>query len=180
MASGEAPDSVTLHSSWSGIVLAYAGSVVMVFVTIVAFVADGFGWVSGVLGVLTLMLVAVIVFDMPISTEFTRGGVTRRSLGYHQRIAWEDVTRLRRMRVGVLRSGSRARGGGLVAVQGRRNFVLVDTMEGPQEYDELRKVLGVDLVELLGLTDEQRPPEGRNPTWIYRRDKWRPEYARTR
>lgn len=180
MASGGAPDSVTLHSSWSGIALAYAGSAVMVVVTAAAFVADGFGWVSGVLGALTLALFAVVVFDMPVASEFTPDGVTRRSLGYHQRISWDDVNRMRRMRVGVLRTRKDARGGGLIAVVGRRNYVLVDTMESAQEYDALRRVLGEDRVDLLGLDDQLRPPDGRNPTWIYRRDKWRPESARSR
>jgi hypothetical protein len=179
MSSGEAPDSIVLHSSWSGIVMAFAGAVIMIGVTILALIADGFGWVSGVIGALTLVLVLVVVFDLPISSKFDGERVVRHSLGRHQSLSWDDITRVRRMRVGVLRSRKDARGGGLIAVVGRRNYTLVDIMESPQEYDTLIRILG-ERADAIGLNHELRPPEGRSPTWIYRRDKWRPDYARSR
>lgn len=179
MSSGDAPDSIVLHSSWSGIVMAYAGAVVMIGITVLAVVADGIGWVSVVIGVLTLVLVLVVVFDLPISSEFDDEGVVRRSLGRHQSLSWDDITRLRRMRVGVLRSRKDARGGGLIAVIGRRNYTLVDIMEGPREFETLVQILG-ERADAIGLNEGLRPPEGRSPTWIYRRDKWRPDYARSR
>jgi hypothetical protein len=177
MTSGGAPDSVVLHSSWSGIVMSFAGAAVMIGVTVLAVVADGLGWVSIVIGVLTLALVLVVVFDLPIASEFDDDGIERRSLGRRQTLSWDDITRLRRMRVGVFRSRRDARGGGLIAVIGRRNYTLVDTMEGPQEYDALVRLLG-ERADAVGLTNLRRPPEGRSPTWIYRRGKWRPESAR--
>lgn len=179
MSSGDAPDSIVLHSSWTGIVMGFAGAAVMIGVTVLAYVADGFGWVSGVIGVLTVALVLVVVFDLPISAEFDDDGVVRRSVGRHHRLRWDDVSRLRRMRVGVLRGRKDARGGGLIAVIGRRNYTLVDTMEGPREYERLVEILG-ERADAIGLNDALRPPDGRSPTWIYRRDKWRPDYARSR
>ena len=54
-----------------------------------------------------------------------------------------------------------------------------DTMESAIEFDELRRVLG-EWAGALGLGDDQRPPDGRSPTWLYRQDRWKPESAKSR
>ena len=172
--------SVTLHSTWTGIVMSYLGAALFVALSV------GLLWVNGpslvTIGLLVTALVfsAVALFDLPIAAEFRRDGVVRRTALRHQFIEWDRVTRLRRLRVGLLRTRRDGRGGGLVAAIDGRKYVLVDTMESAVEFDDLRRVLGEEWSEALRLTDELRPPDGRSPTWLYRTDRWKPESARSR
>jgi hypothetical protein len=92
----------------------------------------------------------------------------------HHRIDWDDVDRLSRVRKGVLRSRRDAPMGGLVAVRGRRNILLVDRMEGRVEYDRLRSILRAD-GDRLGIERIATPPLGQTPTWMHRKAKWAPE-----
>ena len=178
-----APDvdgpTVTLHSTWFGIVMAYLGALLFVVFTVGLLAASGPGWISIGLFVLSVLFAAVALFDLPVAAEFRRDGVVRRTALRHQFVAWDRVTRLRRLRVGVLRTRKDARGGGLVAKVKGRNSVLVDTMESAVEFEELQRVLG-EQGDALGLNDELRPPDGRSPTWLYRKDRWKPESARSR
>lgn len=168
------PASIRLHSSWTGLLTAYVGGALAVVIVVFLFADYGVTTVSVVLGLIALALLAVVVFDVPISAEFTDEGVTRRALGRRHHLPWIRIDRLERMRVGVLRT-SRSRGGGLVARIGSRRYVLVDRMEGPIEFDDLRAVLGRDRADAFGLTRELRPPDDRSPTWLYRRRVWRPD-----
>lgn len=170
---------VTLHSTWFGIVMAYLGAALFLLFSIGLLAVNGPGWISIVLFVVSVLFAAVALFDLPIAAEFRRDGVVRRTALRHQFVSWDDVTRLRRLRVGVLRTRKDARGGGLVAKVKGRNSVLVDTMESAAEFDELRRVLG-EQGDALGLDDARRPPDGRSPTWLYRKDRWKPESARSR
>jgi hypothetical protein len=79
----------------------------------------------------------------------------------------------------MLRTRRDGRGGGLVAHIKGRKYVLVDTMESAVEFDDLRRVMG-EWADALGLSGGMRPPDGRSPTWLYRKDHWKPESARSR
>ncbi len=142
-------------------------------------VTNGLSLVSGGIVVVAVMFAVVAAVDLPIAAEFRRDGVVRRALLRKEFIAWEDVARLGRLRVGVIRTRRDSRGGGLVATVGGRKYVLVDTMESAVEFDDLRRLLG-EMGEALGLNDSMRPPDGRSPTWLYRSKRWKPESARSR
>jgi hypothetical protein len=181
--SSDAPEydgpSIALHSTWIGIVMSYVGAVLFVVFAVGLLVAGVVNLVTIVLLATSLIFTVVALFDLPFAAEFRRDGVVRRMALRHQFISWERVTRLGRLRVGVLRTRRDARGGGLVAAIDRRKYVLVDTMESAVEFDDLRRLLG-EWAEALSLTDDLRPPDGRSPTWLYRRNHWKPESARTR
>ena len=155
--------SVTLHSTWIGIVMSYLGALLFVVFS------------SSLLAVSGPSAISIGLFV--VSLAFA--GVVRRTALRHHFIPWDDVTRLRRLRVGVLRTRKDARGGGLVAKVNGRNSVLVDTMESALEFDELERLLG-EQGDALGLNDAIRPPDGRSPTWLYHKDRWKPESARSR
>jgi hypothetical protein len=172
--------SIRLHSSWTGIVFAYAGAALLGLLVLALIVTNGLTVGIGVLAVAAVMLVAVVLADVPISAEFTPEGVVRRPLVRREFLAWDDVNRLERLRVGVLLPRRFRRGGGLVARVGRRRYILVDRMEGPIEFDHLRRVIGGDLADALGLGGDLRPPDEQTPTWLYRREVWRPDHAARR
>lgn len=170
--------SITLHSTWLGTIMSYLGAVLFVLFTMSLWAVGGAaGWIVGVLGVLSIWFLLVVLFDLPIASEFRRDGVVRRALLRHQFVEWDRITRVRRMRTGIW-SRTNGRGGGLLAGIGRKTYMLVDTMESDVEFDDVRRVLGEEWSDALGLRDELRPPEGRSPTWLYRRDGWKPEHAR--
>jgi hypothetical protein len=177
--SGAQRDVVTLHSSWTGIVAAFTGAAIIAAFAAALIARNGVTVVNGVFALVVLALLAVVALDLPIASEFRPDGVLRRALLRHQWIEWDDVTRLGRLRVGVLRTVMSRRGGGLVADINGRNYVLVDRMESAMEFDRLRQVLGERAASLV-TTADMRPPEGRSPTWLYRRQEWRPESARRR
>jgi hypothetical protein len=170
---------ITLHSTWTGIVMSYLGAAIFVGFSLLLLLDVGARLVTVGLLVTALIFTAVALFDLPISSEFRADGVVRRTAIRHQFIDWERLNRLRRLRVGLWSRNGSGRGGGLIADVKGRNYVLVDTMESSIEYDELRRVLG-EWADALGLTDELRPPDGRSPTWLYRRSHWKPESARSR
>jgi hypothetical protein len=168
------PDRIVLHSSWSGIAFSVGGTSLLVALAIFAVASVGFTVVSVVLIVVALLAAAVVVFDMPIASEFDRDGVTRRALARRDRLSWDGVDRLSRMRTGWFRSSKMAPTGGLIAVRGRRNVTLVDRMEGHVEYRHLRSVLG-DQGERLGIERIAEPPIGQAPTWMHRSARWAPD-----
>lgn len=169
---------MTLHSTWIGIVRSYAGGLIFLGFAVGLLATNGLNLITGGFLVLALVFVAVVLFDIPFATEFRRDGVTRRTALRHHVIPWERVKRIRRLRVGVVRTRRDGRGGGFVADVEGRNYVLVDTMECTVEFDDLRRLLG-EQGDALGLSLDLRPPDECNPTWLYRRSKWKPDSARS-
>ena len=165
-------DRIVLHSSWTGIILAVVGAALLVAVAVVAWIGAGGSVLTIVVTVLAVVAVLVVAFDLPVASAFTASGVTRHTPLRRHHLSWDDVARLKRVRVGVHRTRHQKQGG-LIANRGHRNYTLVDRLESQLEFDDLRRVLG-PLAERLGLTDELRPPDGRPPTWLYRRAHWRP------
>lgn len=170
---------ITLHSTWTGILMSYAGAIIFVLFSFFLLLDIGANLITIGLLVTSLIFTAVALFDLPFAAEFRSDGVIRRTALRHQFIEWDRVNRLRRLRVGVLRTRRDGRGGGLVADIDGRKYVLVDTMESAIEFDDLRRVIG-EWADALGVTVDTRPPDGRSPTWLYRKDRWKPESARSR
>lgn len=171
---GRGGEAVTLHSSWRGIVFSVLGAVVLLVLGVAALATAGPGWFPVALTLAGAGSVAVVLVDLPIASTFDTAGVTRRALLRHHRIDWATVTRLRRQRVGVVRTRRSGPAGGLVAERGRRSYLLVDVTESGFEYDRLVAAVG-PTAERLGLTADQRPPDDQPPTWLHRRAHWRPE-----
>ena len=140
-------------------VLAAAGDVAPV-------VAFGVGFVAAA-------AVLVVLLDLPIAATFTADGVTRRALLRRHALCWDKVRRVTRFRKGLLRFTGGGPGG-LVAEVGLARQLLVDVCESQTEFDEIRRILGVERAIALGFTDEARPLDGAKPTWLYRRASWRP------
>ncbi len=159
--------------------MSYSGALVFLLFSIGLMWDIGANLVTAGLLVTSLIFAGVALFDLPFASEFRSDGVVRRTALRHQFIEWDRLKRLRRLRVGVLRTRRDGRGGGLIADIKGRNYVLVDTMESAIEFDDLRRVLG-EWADALGLSVETRPPDGRSPTWLYRKDRWKPESARSR
>jgi hypothetical protein len=174
LAGGPDDGGVTLHSSWRGIVFSTLGAVLLAVLGVAALATAGPGWFPIALAIAGAGSVVVVLVDLPIASTFDASGVTRRALLRHQHLDWAKVTRLRRQRVGVVRTHRSGPAGGLVAESGRRNYLLVDVMENGFEYDRLVAVIGPS-AERLGLTADQRPPDDQPPTWLHRRAHWRPE-----
>lgn len=177
-ASADGDATVVLHSSLTGIVMAFAGAILLTALAVASLLVGGWTVVTSFLTIASIAAVAVTLLDMPISSEFDSAGVTRRALLRHHRLAWDDVDRLVRMRKGVLRSSKVAPTGGLAAERGRRTFHLVDRMEGFVEFGRLRAVLG-EQGERLGINRVGSPPLDRTPTWLNRRSAWHPSAEST-
>ena len=177
-AGGEgAPVPTVLHSSFTGIGLSFVGVAILVALAVVSAVSGGSGVVTASLAVVAVLGSGVILFDMPISSSFDATGVTRRALLRHQRLDWADVDRISRMRKGMFRSSKMAPTGGLIAVRERRNYALVDRMEGHAEFVQLRTSLG-ESGERLGIGRIAEPAIDQPPTWLHRRARWAPDSQR--
>jgi len=166
-------DSITLHSSWRGIALSYAGAGTLVVFAVLAATRGAATAVTVGVGLAAGAALLVVLLDLPISATFTADGVTRRALLRRHVLRWDKVRRVTRFRKGLLRFAGGA-AGGLVAEVGLARQLLVDVCESQTEFDEIRRILGTERAIALGFTDEARPSEGTKPTWLYRRERWRP------
>lgn len=172
----EAPASITLHSSWRGIVAAFAGSSLLLLAGATGVAVTGWRVFPTSLLALGVVFVAGVAADYPIASTFTADGVERRALLRRHRIAWERVDQLSRARPGLLGNVRRMVLGGLVAVIGRRRYLLVDQVESGPEHDRLEAVLG-EWGRQLELDRLTRPSDDVTPTWVYRRPRWAPDEA---
>lgn len=168
----ERPERVTLHSSWTGIVMASLGVVILIAVAI-----GVLSQVTNIVGVVIAALAAigaiVVLFDMPIASTFDADGVERRTPLRRHRLEWSEVEEVQRGRRSLRRPGG-DRSTGLVAIRGIRHTLLVDRTEGRREYEDLEAAIGEPTFSDVFL-DVGAPPDNRTPTWMYRRRKWRPE-----
>ncbi len=167
--------SVTLHSSWTGLCFNGFGAFGFLAIAVYLAIDVGLNVATGVLLVLAVGTALVVLFDMPIATTFNAEGVKRRALLRHQDIPWGRISRIRRGRSGIVRSRKETVSGGLVAMVGRRPYVLTDVMESAIEFDQIRDCLGHDRADALGIAGHIRPARDRTPTWSYRKKHWRPE-----
>lgn len=165
-------DRVTLHSSWTGIVMASLGVVILLAVAI-GVLTQAVNIVGVVIAGLAFVGAVVVLFDMPIASTFDADGVERHTPLRRHRLAWSDIEEVQRARRSLRRPGG-DRSTGLVAIRGIRHTLLVDRTEGRREYEDLEAAIGEPTFSDVFL-DVGAPPENRTPTWMYRRRKWRPE-----
>ena len=166
-------ESVTLHSSWKGMLLSAVGAMVVFGLGLGGTVSSGgAGFPVVILGIGVMFLLTVL-FDYPVASRFTPEFVERRALLRRHKIPWEAVDQLTRARPGLV--GLRnLKPGGLTVKVGRRRYLLVDQSESIAEFDQLGNVLAARYVEL-GV-DEMIPPHAETePTWTYRRRCWQPD-----
>lgn len=171
---------LTLHSSWRLVIGGYVGPVVLLAAVVFASAQRGIGPVAIVVGVVAVVLLAIQLLDVPVATRFGEGGAERRMPLRRHRIAWADVRQLTRTSgrfVSKARwssdSAIRMNRGGLVAVIGRRRYLLVDHAESRAEFDRLHELLERVAPELAD--DTLMPPADAPPTHLYRRRHWRTE-----
>lgn len=167
--------SVTLHSRWKGIFAGAIGSSAVLLAGILVVAAVGWRVIPTGTLLLGVFLFAIVVFDYPVASSFDAKGVTRRMALRRQRLDWDRVDLLSRSRPGMVSGFRKLAHGGLVAVIGRRRYLLTDRCESLEEYEAVQQVLGDRAAALMATTPE--PPAGMVPTWWYRRRKWAPDEA---
>ena len=126
-----------------------------------------------------LFLSVIALFDYPIASTFSSEQVVRRMVLRRQRISWTRIDQLSRTRPALTARWRGLAPGGLVAVVGRRRYLLVDQCESLDELRRIERLLGEDRDEL-DLDGLPRPGEETEPTWLYRRAKWAPDGVRSR
>jgi hypothetical protein len=168
-----ATESVTLHTSWRGIVTSAAGAFIVLLAGVLVVAAAGFRVLPTLVLVAGVAATLIVLFDYPIAVTFDADGLTRRTLLRRQRIRWSAIDQLSRSRPSFVAGIRNLAHGGLVAVVGRRRYMLVDRCESPDEFAELERIL--DPIDDSILERVPRPHPAATPTWLYRRARWAPE-----
>lgn len=167
-----------LHSAWRGIVASFASAGAFAALATWAFAAGGVRPISVVLGLIALALSAVAVLDYPVALGVTPDGLQRRCLGRRSTLPWDrihKITRTADVASSAAEGGKVRRGrgpGGLVAVSGRRRYLLTNQSEHRDEYQQLVAAVehwapNVRVVATMPLEDQP-------PTWLYRHRRHRP------
>ena len=87
---------------------------------------------------LALLTGATVLGDLPRAVTFDADGIRRRCLVRDQRIGWDAVVAVERLRPTLLRRGGTR---GLVARGRRGRWLLTDRTEPPAVHDELRRLV---------------------------------------
>ena len=175
------PRSFLIHSAWRGVIASYVSAAIFLLLAIWSFVGGGVSVIFVILALIAVALTAIAVLDYPIAVGVTPDGLVRRCLGRRQLLAWsqvEQITRTADVASSAAERGRIRRGrgpGGLVAVIGRRRYLLTNQSENRDEFHALRTAVSawgpdVRLVATLPLEDQP-------PTWLYRRPHHRPPDA---
>lgn len=168
---------LVLHSSWIRLGLQAATPVFLLALGLAGLRAGG-GVVPVVLTVLGVGTALVVLFDLPVRSEFTDEGIVRVCPLRQQHLPWSRVVAVERVGGVPRRSGdegedrSPGRSRGLAARTGpRRVHLLVDRRESHAEWDALRSLLKDRATQLRA---QQPPleaaPAGRGPRALHRRD----------
>ena len=172
--------SITIHSSWRGIVGSLLGALIILGLGLLGL------WAAGEIRLIPMLFLIfgtafllIALFDYPVATTFDGDGVRRRSMLRSHTIEWDKVRSLTRTRPSIFRTFRRLTSGSLAVVVGRRRYLLVDQPESEAEYDELEEVLGA-IGAPVPLDNVVRPGSANAPTWMYRRAKWSPTGAKRR
>jgi len=160
---------VRLYSSWRGILGGLFGAVAVAMLGLVG-VAGGGGWLSISVAIFGAVLLAIMLLDFPLSSQFHSAGITRRMVLRHQLLAWDRIDRLERSgrarRRSVKTATSTLGTGGVVARLGRRRYLVCNQVEGAEEFEQIRRLLDENAP---GLANDLGPPgEHRVPTSLYR------------
>lgn len=153
--------------------LSSVGGVAVLAVGVIAVVRGGWGVASAGVTLMGVALVAVALFDYPVATTFDADGVTRRMVLRRHHLAWSSIDQLSRTRPGLMRNLRKLAHGGLVAVRGRRRYLLVDQCESLDEFGAVVRHAVYDGVDLAAGVPV--PPDATLPTWLHRRSKWAPD-----
>ena len=170
-----ADGSVTLHSTWRGIIASAIGSTTVLLAGVLVVASAGWGVLPTATFVFGVVLVGIVLFDYPVASTFDADAVTRHMVLRRQRLSWNRIEKLSRTRPGLVSGFRKLAYGGLVAVIGRRRYLLTDRCESLEEFESVQRALGDRADDLLATTPE--PPAGTAPTWWYRRRKWAPDGA---
>jgi hypothetical protein len=177
---GEA--SITIHSSWRGVVGGYFGAGVIALGGSYGVLAAGFRWFPVIIFVIGWGLVAVMALDFPVASTFSAQAVERRMALRRQRFEWRPDDRLSRTAPKIILGERRLEHGGLTLVRGKRRYLLVDRPESGAEYDEIVRIVeapGAGGAQL-GASRLPRPADSLPPSWLYRRARWRPDTSTDR
>jgi len=168
--------SVTLHSSWRGIISIYLGASMVCAAGVAALISSGPNLISIPLSIVGVVVLVGTALDVTIASTFDEAGITRRCLLRRHHISWDRIDRLVRPRSSIF-SGRSQVGRGLIAVIGRRRYTLADQAESGSEYDRLEELATsfADPRAVRLVDDIVRPSDEVAPTWIYRRGRWRPD-----
>ncbi len=164
--------SVTLHSSWRGIATSALGAAAVLLAGVLVVAANGWRVLPTATLAIGSMLVAVVLFDYPVAATLDRDGVTRRMVLRRQVLQWDRVSSLSRTRPRLVSGLRELTQGGLVAVVGRRRYLLTDRCESVEEYQAVERALGVRAADLMATTP--MPAAETVPTWLHRRSRWAP------
>jgi hypothetical protein len=145
--------------------LAFLTPALLFAVAALALIADGVRVISIILLVVGGGLLLVSLFDFPMYTTFDIDGIKRRTPLRTHTIAWDDVTAINRARGGRLSK----RAGPLAAAVGGRRYLLVDRVEGMQEYAQLRDLCSEASIAIP--VSAVAPDPGIAPTWLYHRKR---------
>jgi hypothetical protein len=166
-----------LHTSLRGLAAVWITPLLLVALGAGSLLRVGWHPVPFVLLALGLAMLALALLDFPSRVELDGAGIRRVCLGRTPFVPWERVGTIERSRpsstaiLGNLRSDRREErtvSGGLMARgRARRRWLLTDSVESQEEYDELRELLA-SLSAPVALR-AARPHRGAPPTDVYRR-----------
>lgn len=177
MSDGSAERTVTIHSSWRGIVGGFVGACVIAIGGTAGVASVGLRTLPTIIAVVGWCLLLVMAVDFPLASTFSADAVERRMLLRRQRLAWQPDDLLTRTAPRIVWADRRLEHGGLTLVRGRRRYLLVDRPESGSEYDAMVATVEVGGTPgaKLGTSYLPRPADSIPPSWIYRRSKWRPD-----
>jgi hypothetical protein len=108
---------VTVDSSIPSVLLGLLGPPIMIGLSALWLLSGAPWWIGGI-GVVGVVALVVVLFDMPVLSVFSEQGVTRRAPLRDQHFAWPDI-----QLVALTRAAIRP---GLVAQVSGRSYLLAD------------------------------------------------------
>jgi hypothetical protein len=180
-----APEPLVLHTSRLRLTVAYLGPTALVAIAIGGMIDNArFSVVALVVLVVGAAIGAVAALDYPCSSRFGPDGIARRCLVRVPCLPWSSVDALTRSAdmwvaartdlPGASRRNEpllarRRPPGGLVAMRGRRRYLLVGQVESRAEFECLVRGLAEWAPSVTVLAES--PPEDIAPTTIFRRSR---------
>jgi hypothetical protein len=161
-------DEVRLYASWRGMLLAFGAPLVPLLLGIGASADGGPNVLTVLLTLFGLGLLVVSLFDFPLSVTFSASGIARRTVLRLHRMRWDSINAITRAPTRRL-LGRAKRVGPLCAAVGKRRYLLVDRVEGIDEFDAMRALVQ-SLPDLVPIPAEPPAPETA-PTWLYHRKR---------